>query len=49
MGNGAYLIGGEILGIVDKCLDVSGANPADGTPIISWSCRGGTNQIWAVE
>lgn len=31
-----------------KCLDAAGGKPADGTPIISWSCHGGSNQTWTV-
>ncbi|WP_405719399.1 ricin-type beta-trefoil lectin domain protein [Streptomyces sp. NBC_01537] len=29
-----------------KCLDVSGWGTADGTPVILWTCGGGTNQAW---
>src|SRR5438309_3474097 len=39
----------EIRGIGNKCLDASGGNPTDGTPIILWPCHGGANQQWAVK
>jgi hypothetical protein len=29
-----------------KCLDVSDWGTADGTPVILWTCGGGTNQAW---
>jgi lysophospholipase L1-like esterase len=29
-----------------RCLDVTGANTAAGTPTIIWDCHGGTNQQW---
>src|SRR5262245_50072777 len=31
---------GWISGIAGKCIDVSGANPADGTRIQLWTCNG---------
>lgn len=38
---------GEIKGINGKCLDVTGSNTADGTPIILYTCHGGSNQTWS--
>ncbi|MEU6406719.1 RICIN domain-containing protein [Streptomyces sp. NPDC046985] len=32
-----------------KCLDVSGGGAANGTPVITWGCHGGTNQQWVVS
>ncbi|MFJ7048438.1 family 43 glycosylhydrolase [Streptomyces sp. NPDC101112] len=32
-----------------KCLDVAGANTADGTNIHQWTCNGGANQKWRIE
>ncbi|HEV2124369.1 MAG TPA: S8 family serine peptidase, partial [Chloroflexota bacterium] len=29
-----------------KCLDVNGAQSSAGTPLILWSCHGGSNQQW---
>ncbi|WP_436500414.1 ricin-type beta-trefoil lectin domain protein [Actinokineospora sp. HUAS TT18] len=29
-----------------RCLDVEGANTANGTRIIAWTCTGATNQRW---
>ena len=29
-----------------RCLDVTGANQADGTAVALWDCNGGTNQRW---
>jgi len=29
-----------------KCLDMTGANPANGTPIQQWQCLGNPNQGW---
>jgi hypothetical protein len=31
------------------CLDASGANIANGTPIILWNCHGGNNQKWKFD
>jgi glucosylceramidase len=31
-----------------KCLDVTGNNPADGTPLQIWTCTGAANQKWNV-
>jgi hypothetical protein len=40
--------GTQIIGLADKCLDVTGNNPADGTPVILWPCHGGPNQKWTL-
>ncbi|WP_269786394.1 ricin-type beta-trefoil lectin domain protein [Streptomyces guryensis] len=34
-------------GIAGKCLDVNGANTADGTAIQIWSCGDSANQLWS--
>ncbi|GAA3808834.1 SGNH/GDSL hydrolase family protein [Streptomyces coacervatus] len=34
-------------GIAGKCLDVNGANSADGTAVQTWSCGDGANQLWS--
>ncbi|MET9843218.1 ricin-type beta-trefoil lectin domain protein [Streptomyces ossamyceticus] len=34
-------------GLAGKCLDVSGANTADGTAVQIWSCGGSANQVWS--
>ncbi len=34
-------------GIAGKCLDVSGANPANGTHVQLWSCNGTVAQVWS--
>jgi lysophospholipase L1-like esterase len=40
---------GEVLsGISGKCLDVNGANSADGTPVQLWDCDHTTAQTWTV-
>jgi len=37
----------QLRGLAGKCLDVSGGNPNDGTPIILWPCReNAPNQQW---
>jgi len=33
----------------NKCLDVTGVNSADGTPLQLWTCTGGPNQKWTVS
>jgi photosystem II stability/assembly factor-like uncharacterized protein len=40
---------GPIVGAGGKCLDVTGNNPADRTPIIVFSCHGLPNQAWRHE
>ncbi|MGW5611684.1 ricin-type beta-trefoil lectin domain protein [Streptomyces sp. NPDC003753] len=34
-------------GIAGKCLDVNGANTADGTVVQIWSCGDSVNQLWS--
>ena len=36
----------QIVGLAGKCLNVSGANSADGTPIILYRCEGYDNEEW---
>ncbi|GIF52954.1 beta-glucanase (GH16 family) [Asanoa ferruginea] len=38
--------GGRITGIGGKCVDVAGANPANGTAVQLWDCNGTTAQQW---
>ncbi|WAZ27306.1 PQQ-dependent sugar dehydrogenase [Streptomyces cinnabarinus] len=38
---------GAVKGVGGKCLDVSGANTADGTQIQLWTCNGTGAQTWA--
>jgi beta-glucanase (GH16 family) len=40
--------GGRITGIGGKCVDVAGANPANGTPVQLWDCNGTGAQQWSV-
>ncbi|ALG15088.1 glycosyl hydrolase family 18 protein [Kibdelosporangium phytohabitans] len=39
---------GPITGIAGKCVDVAGANPANGTAVQIYSCNGSTAQTWTV-
>jgi beta-glucanase (GH16 family) len=39
---------GQITGIGGKCLDVAGANTANGTPVQLWTCNGTAAQRWTV-
>jgi ricin-type beta-trefoil lectin protein len=39
---------GQITGLAGKCVDVSGANSANGTAIQSWDCNGTGAQQWTV-
>ena len=39
---------GPITGYGAKCVDVAGANPANGTKIQLWTCNGTTAQSWTV-
>jgi lysophospholipase L1-like esterase len=34
-------------GIAGKCMDVNGANSADGTAVQTWDCGDGANQYWS--
>jgi beta-glucanase (GH16 family) len=38
--------GGRITGLGGKCLDVAGANPANGTQVQLWDCNGTAAQNW---
>ncbi|TXS52166.1 glycoside hydrolase family 16 protein [Streptomyces sp. t39] len=40
--------GGPITGIGGKCVDVAGANSADGTPVQLYDCNGTAAQRWTV-
>ncbi|MFD7287676.1 ricin-type beta-trefoil lectin domain protein [Streptomyces sp. NPDC059863] len=44
-GSGA---GGTITGLGGKCVDVAGANPANGTPVQLYDCNGSAAQQWTV-
>ncbi|HEU5475963.1 MAG TPA: family 16 glycosylhydrolase [Actinophytocola sp.] len=39
---------GPITGIGAKCVDVAGANPANGTPVQLWDCNGTNAQRWTL-
>ncbi|MER7889769.1 family 16 glycosylhydrolase [Micromonospora sp. NPDC094482] len=39
-------IGAPIVGIGNKCVDVAGANSANGTAVQLWTCNGTTAQRW---
>jgi beta-glucanase (GH16 family) len=39
---------GQITGLAGKCLDVAGANPANGTPVQLWTCNGTNAQSWTI-
>ncbi|MFE4538457.1 ricin-type beta-trefoil lectin domain protein [Streptomyces scopuliridis] len=39
---------GTITGIGGKCVDVAGANPANGTPVQLYDCNGSAAQQWTV-
>ncbi|GAA0234370.1 glycoside hydrolase family 16 protein [Saccharothrix mutabilis subsp. mutabilis] len=38
--------GGRITGVGGKCVDVAGANTANGTPVQLWDCNGTAAQQW---
>ncbi|GAA0618908.1 glucosylceramidase [Kribbella sandramycini] len=38
--------GGQITGLAGKCIDVAGANPADGTAVQLYDCNGSNAQQW---
>ncbi|MCI4065951.1 lectin [Micromonospora sp. R77] len=38
---------GQIVGYGNKCVDVAGANTANGTPIQLWTCNGTAAQRWS--
>ncbi|MFU8873974.1 ricin-type beta-trefoil lectin domain protein [Micromonospora sp. SL4-19] len=39
--------GGQIVGYGNKCVDVAGANTANGTPVQLWTCNGTAAQRWS--
>src|SRR5882757_3662460 len=39
---------GSITGFGGKCVDVAGANPANGTQVQLWTCNGSSAQTWTV-
>ncbi|MEV6416743.1 ricin-type beta-trefoil lectin domain protein [Kribbella sp. NPDC051718] len=39
--------GGQITGLAGKCIDVAGANPADGTAVNLYDCNGSAAQQWS--
>jgi hypothetical protein len=39
---------GPIKGIAGKCVDVAGANSANGTAVQLWTCNGSSAQVWTV-
>ncbi|MEJ2858465.1 MULTISPECIES: family 16 glycosylhydrolase [unclassified Saccharothrix] len=39
--------GGRITGVGGKCVDVAGANTANGTPVQLWDCNGTAAQQWS--
>ncbi|MFJ4466773.1 ThuA domain-containing protein [Streptomyces sp. NPDC089424] len=39
---------GEVKGVGGKCLDVDGAQTADGTEVQVWTCNGSAAQTWTV-
>ncbi|WP_369149580.1 lectin [Streptomyces sp. R44] len=41
--------GGPITGLGGKCVDVAGANPANGTPVQLYDCNGTGAQQWTVN
>ncbi|MDR7274755.1 glycoside hydrolase family protein [Catenuloplanes atrovinosus] len=41
--------GGPITGPGGRCVDVAGANPADGTAVRLWDCNGTAAQQWSFE
>jgi beta-glucanase (GH16 family) len=47
-GGGGGGTAGRITGIGGKCVDISGANTANGTPVQLWDCNGTGAQQWTV-
>jgi len=45
---GATAAGVPIRGLAGKCVDVAGANPANGTPVQLYDCNGTAAQQWTV-
>ncbi|GAB3363423.1 family 16 glycosylhydrolase [Micromonospora halotolerans] len=46
-GGGGGGTGGQIVGVGNKCVDVAGANTANGTAVQLWTCNGTAAQRWA--
>ncbi|MFE1930906.1 ricin-type beta-trefoil lectin domain protein [Streptomyces sp. NPDC059474] len=46
--HGAVAATGQITGVGGKCVDVAGANSANGTPIQLYDCNGSAAQQWTV-
>lgn len=40
---------GPIHGLLGKCVDVFGATPTDGTPVVLFRCTGKDNQRWTID
>jgi hypothetical protein len=49
VGTPGAVTSGPIAGAGGKCVDVNGGSSADGTPLVLWTCNGGTNQQWTPE
>ncbi|MEV6654336.1 ricin-type beta-trefoil lectin domain protein [Streptomyces sp. NPDC051219] len=47
-GDDAPATAGPITGLAGKCVDVAGANPANGTPVQLYDCNGTNAQQWSV-
>ncbi|MET8637978.1 RICIN domain-containing protein [Streptomyces sp. NPDC004096] len=47
-GNTSGGTGSPITGLAGKCVDVAGANPANGTPVQLYDCNGTAAQKWTV-
>ncbi|MET8782223.1 MULTISPECIES: family 16 glycosylhydrolase [unclassified Streptomyces] len=47
-GNTSGGTGSPITGLAGKCIDVAGANPANGTPVQLYDCNGTAAQKWTV-
>ncbi|GAA3779017.1 glycoside hydrolase family 16 protein [Plantactinospora mayteni] len=45
-GGGNPGTGSQLIGLANKCIDVPGANPADGTQLQIWDCNGTAAQRW---
>ncbi|MFE9955109.1 chitosanase [Micromonospora sp. NPDC005299] len=48
MASASAATAGPINGLGGKCVDVAGANPANGTPVQLWDCNGTAAQAWTV-
>ena len=45
----AHADSGLLSGLGGKCVSVKGGDPADGTPLILWSCHGQADQQWELQ